>query len=389
MRRERVLPVVVALVLLVVAPCAGARAQDTSTVGRVLFAMDQGVDDDRALALRAELGLRGLALELIPALAGEDDAARERQARLLAQQRGAYATLWLEERRNEARAVTPAGPVRRATMPRSASSIDPRVLAVLLASLLDEAMAMPAPEPPESTVVVVPQQADPAPTPERAAPEPTPEPAPFEPAPFEPAPPEPAPPEPAAPPLGAFVSDVVVVPPATDLEGDEPAGDPAHATRDGALHPYAIVDAVGGFVWRMGNFENHLHLVQRLGAGLVADRFRGEITGDLGIEHSIDGSYESGVLLQAQAFVGASLPADIISFDFGGVVGVAFHNLLADADPRASNFAVRLGTAVGLTAPDSRAVFPFRARIELGVFAVPSPALYRPFTNVVLGIGFW
>ncbi|UJR84880.1 hypothetical protein [Sandaracinus amylolyticus] len=352
MRREKMGPVVVALALLALAPCV-ARAQDVPSAGSVLFAIDQGVDDDRAIALRAELGLRALHLELVPALAGESDAAREQQARLLAQHRAAYATLWIDDARNEARAVTPAGPMRRASLPRTAGTIDPRVLAVLLGSLLDEALAMPGPEEAAPVLPVAPSTAPPPAEPQGA---------------YQPS------------------STVVIVPEELD------APDPGHDTRDGDVHPYAIVDFSVGAVWSLGEQANIAHFVQRAGAGLLVDQLRVEITLGMGADKAMDGGYLAAFTIDGQAFVGTSLPLGFAALDLGGIIGGVGHEFI-DAHTL-SDFgmmtAMRVGGAIGLNMRDSRAIFPFRARIEMGLFArFEYPGRAAPFTNVVLGIAFW
>lgn len=169
------------------------------------------------------------------------------------------------------------------------------------------------------------------------------------------------------------------------------AWDPEHATHDGALHPYAFSESSVGAVWSPGARDNIAHLVQRLGAGALVDSFRIEIMLGMGIDQSMDGSYEHAFTIDGQAFLAASLPLDAVALDVGGVIGGVGHEHVDSGTLSTSGMmtALTVGAAIGLHAPDSLASLPFRARLEIGLFARPDPGRAGPFTHVALGIVFW
>lgn len=162
-------------------------------------------------------------------------------------------------------------------------------------------------------------------------------------------------------------------------------------TRDGDPHPYAFIESSIGAVWSPGERANIAHLVQRVGAGLLVDLFRVEIMLGMGIDQSMDGSYRLAFTVDGQAFVAASLPIDSIALDVGGVIGGVGHEHVTSDTLSSSGMmtAFTIGAAIGLHAPDSRAAFPFRARLEVGAFARPDPGRLAPYTHVALGVAFW
>lgn len=351
MAQRRISSVVVVVVLAVACLArTTARAQAGTITGTVVLADGTGAFEERAYALSMELGLRALELEVAPGLVGEQRAAREQSARGLAADRGALATLWIEHGEHDVCAIAPSGPARCAMLPRSPSGVDVRVLAVLFGSVLDEVLA-------PSNV------ADAASVAQASSPPQTQAPQAYE----------------------TWTSEPTSLStPAEDL-------DARHASHDGAIHPYALTESSIGVVWSPGEQSNVAHLVQRLGAGLLLDSFRAEVMLGMGIDQSIDGNYRYAFTVDGQAFLAASLPVDSIAVDIGGVIGGVGHehvsaNVLSTTGMMT---AFVIGAAIGLHAPDSRASFPFRARLEIGLFARPEPGRTAPFTHLALGIGFW
>lgn len=356
-------------------------ATPAAAQSRVILALDHGVDDARSAALRYEVALRGADLEIVPAIAGATSADREQHARLLAQERGALACVWLERDGTEVHAVTPAGPARFATLPRDVAHIDPRVLAVVTASVLDEAIAPPRREagepsairPGESThdahtldvaaarastiepstatlLVVVPQEeASEAPRPE------------------------------VGPPTDAAVA----------LAGRFEPTPETSSLRDGEPHFELALDATVGAVWSPGEQNNVAHALQRVTPVVRIDDLRIEVPLGFGVNHGMDGGYPSGPLFEASVYAGASIDLGLPALDLGGLVGVVAHSVVDSNTPENRwMLAARIAGVIGLVTPDDSLAFPFRARIEVGLFARADPGLAAPFTNVVLGIAF-
>lgn len=362
---------------------AAALAHAQPARDRVVLAIDQGVEGDLTMVVRAEIALRGLDLDVVPAPAGADVTEREAVARLLAQERRAVATLWIENEQSEVRATTPAGPVAFAALPRPLREVTPRVLAVVAASVLDDALAPPpVPAAPSAPTTL----ATTSPPPVVATP---------------PADPETGTPTVVVVPI--VVTTVATPPPVVASEASARAPDPEATPTDPTpeapsadtdadargLRLEGIVDTFVGIVWSFGErtTSNVAQLAARGGIGFLDPHgLRIEVVAGGGLEYGIDGSYLLGFLLELDGAVAAEIDAGDLSWQLGGSFGLAVHDLL-DARTDGANVtpAVRFGGIAGLetaAAPGTA----FRARLELGTFVREGPLPVQPYVAVTVGV---
>lgn len=333
---------------------------------------------------RIELSLRSFAMVAAPAPTGLALEERSRRAEELRARLGAHAVLWLEAR--EAHAVLEDGTHRYASLPDAADRVPPRVVALIASSILDEPDA-PIPAGPSSTPSI---ETEPATSPSSLE-----------------APAGPASTsrsdttasdeqDPDARPPTADEALDARAPTFPDTAASEPRdarafgfGTPGPATDEDGPRLEMVLDAAVGAAWAFGAEGNVAHLVQRLGAGMSWRWMRGEVVLAFGLEQGMDGGYPRGPMGELTTFLGARFGGDV-AFDTGLVSGLVLHGLRdGRTEPEGGVLASgRLAGAVGLSVPRDSRVLPFRARLEVGLFARFDPSFAAPFTNVVLGIAF-